>query len=103
LITRGSSSITFACERPGDLARARSARHVDGMRGSGILASLILLAGATACTEPVGPNYAYGPSDYGPGYAYWPGPYYCCAPVVFLHHHHGFGGHHFGGHGAHHH
>lgn len=77
------------------------------MRGGGILASLVLLAGATgamACEEPVNPNYAYGPgyygpAYYGPGYAYgpWPRPYYYSAPVVIrphFHHHH-FHHHHF--------
>ena len=88
------------------------------MRGGGILASLVLLAGATACEEPVSPNYnygpTYGPGYYGPGYygpgydglgyAYgpWPRPYFHSAPLIVrphfhhrhFHHHHNRCGHH---------
>jgi hypothetical protein len=85
---------------PGNLAVPPQADHVEGMRGFGLLASLILLAGLAACAEAAGPNYAYAPGEiYGP----WPEGYYCCGPRLFpvrhFHHHghahgHGHGGHH---------
>src|SRR5262249_7168293 len=98
LLARGPAILFVA------LARAT----VDGMRGGGVLASLVLLAGA-ACAEPEMPRYA----DY-PGHDWW-APYGewwaadCCAhvllrPVHHHHHHHkGSGGHHGGGHGGGHH
>jgi hypothetical protein len=33
------------------------------MRGFGLLASFILLAGLAACAEAAGPNYAYAPLE----------------------------------------
>ena len=91
------------------------------MRGLGLLASVIMLAGLAACAEPAGPSYAYAPvygpwpeGVYGPWpegvYGPWPEGYYCCATQLVLvkqvhhhhHHHHGQGGHHHGSGGHHH-
>jgi hypothetical protein len=66
------------------------------MRGFGLLASAIVLAGLAACAER-GPEYSYAPAY---GYGAWSEGYYCCGPEFDgfdhfreVHDHRGFGLH----------
>jgi hypothetical protein len=110
------------------LAASSGADHVEGMRKFGLLLSVVLVTGLSACAETAGPDYAYAPPApgyaYAPGYGYggwpygygvWPEGYYCCGPGLvefgrfhnFSHFHHDhfgqghFGHGHFGGGGHH--